>query len=78
MISIKCDQNFIDLQPPGKLIAYGKDSPYGVHALVIAGYTKNEFILRNSWGPAWGDKGFGFASTDWMNTALQEAYGVAI
>lgn len=32
--------------------------PNGGHAMTIVGYTKNAFIIRNSWGPSWGDKGY--------------------
>ena len=30
---------------------------YG-HAMLIVGYNKDGFIVRNSWGPAWGDQGY--------------------
>lgn len=30
----------------------------GGHAVVVCGYTKDHWILRNSWGPKWGDKGY--------------------
>lgn len=32
----------------------------GGHAVLIVGYdkTKNHYIVRNSWGPNWGDKGY--------------------
>jgi C1A family cysteine protease len=28
------------------------------HAVVVVGYTSNSFIVRNSWGPFWGEKGY--------------------
>jgi C1A family cysteine protease len=31
---------------------------YGGHAMAIVGYTKDSFIIRNSWGDSWGDKGY--------------------
>ena len=30
----------------------------GGHAVVVCGYTKDHWIIRNSWGNAWGDKGY--------------------
>lgn len=38
----------------------------GGHAISIIGYddTKQAFIIRNSWGEEWGEKGFGYVSYD--------------
>jgi C1A family cysteine protease len=30
----------------------------GGHAITCVGYTRDHFIIRNSWGPNWGDKGY--------------------
>ena len=30
----------------------------GGHAVCVCGYTKTHWIVRNSWGPNWGDKGY--------------------
>ena len=42
------------------------DAMLGGHATLIVGYTSNSFIVRNSWGEAWGDKGYTyFPFSDW-------------
>ena len=37
-----------------------KDESLGGHAVLVCGYNDEtqEFIVRNSWGPDWGDKGY--------------------
>ena len=41
---------------------------YGGHAVVVVGYTKNAFILRNSWGYNWGKKGYTYYPfSEWGN-----------
>lgn len=34
------------------------DEMEGGHAVTIVGYNKDGFIIRNSWGTTWGDKGY--------------------
>ena len=42
------------------------DTSLGGHAVTVVGYTKDAFILRNSWGKNWGDKGYCYYPfTDW-------------
>jgi hypothetical protein len=39
----------------------------GGHAFVLAGYTREGFIVQNSWGPRWGTGGFALVSyEDWL------------
>jgi len=51
---------------------------YGGHAVSIVGYTKDYFIIRNSWGPSWGDNGFAYGSDEYIKNAFSEGYGVII
>ena len=46
----------------------GSDSMVGGHAVVACGYddNKSHFIVRNSWGPEWGDKGYFYLSYDYL------------
>lgn len=61
----------------GKLEVY-QPGLGGGHAVTIVGYTPTAFIVRNSWGTAWGDKGFAYASTDYTAAAFTEAYGISV
>ena len=59
----------------GHLDVYQPDTVRGGHAVCIVGYTQNYFIVRNSWGTQWGDKGFAYASNQYTAEAFKEAYG---
>ncbi|NOQ24131.1 MAG: hypothetical protein GQ564_02115 [Bacteroidales bacterium] len=51
---------------------------YGGHAIAIVGYTKDRFIIRNSWGEDWGDNGYAYASNNYAEDAFTESYGISI
>jgi len=65
-------------QTGGKLQTYDRASAAGGHAVAIVGYTPDAFIVRNSWGEYWGDKGFAHASYAYAMGAFTEAYGVLV
>ena len=46
----------------------------GGHAVTIVGYTKEGFIIRNSWGTSWGDKGHVLCPYDEFSTNCFEAW----
>lgn len=64
----------------GKLDVFKPNTVRGGHAIAVVGYrTDGRFILRNSWGTGWGDKGFGYASPDYIADAFyDESYGVTV
>lgn len=64
----------------GLLDAFQPNTVRGGHAVCIVGYRDDgRFIVRNSWGTAWGDKGFGYASEAYIAAAFYpESYGITV
>jgi Papain family cysteine protease len=62
----------------GVLDEYKASTARGGHAVAIVGYRPGEFIVRNSWGTGWGDRGFAYASDSYAENAFTEAYGVSV
>jgi C1A family cysteine protease len=76
--ALNCDSAWYNIGRSGQLETYGKASPEDGHAISIVGYTKDHFIIRNSWGKSWGDKGFAYASNEYVQAAISEAYGIMV
>jgi hypothetical protein len=48
-----------------------EEFPRGGHAFVILGYTRDGFIIQNSWGKSWGVGGFAVLSyNDWLENGM--------
>ncbi|NTV25545.1 MAG: C1 family peptidase [Chlorobiaceae bacterium] len=64
----------------GNLDAFKPGTTRGGHAIAIVGYTPDKrFIVRNSWGTGWGDKGFGYATEAYIKGAFfNESYGITV
>jgi C1A family cysteine protease len=62
----------------GNLDIYQPSTARGGHCVALVGYTPDRFIVRNSWGTAWGNGGFAFASFQYAQAAFTEAYGVTL
>lgn len=64
----------------GKLDKFQPGTERGGHAISVVGYRADgRFIIRNSWGTAWGDKGFAYASPAYIAGAFfNESYGVTV
>jgi hypothetical protein len=47
-----------------------KDESLGGHAYILVGYNRIGFLVQNSWGTDWGDKGFAtLPYDDWLDSA---------
>jgi C1A family cysteine protease len=64
----------------GNLDTFFPNTVRGGHAVAIVGYTATgRFIVRNSWGAAWGDRGFAYALPAYIQSGFfGESYGVTI
>ena len=64
----------------GRVDTFRPDTVRGGHAICVVGYrTDGRFIVRNSWGTAWGDQGFGYLHPDYIQSAFyNESYGVTL
>jgi len=78
MFRLNVDSSWMNIGSDGNLKEYKSDEVYGGHAVVIVGYTKDYFIVRNSWGNLWGAKGFALASNSYTIEAFTEGYGIVV
>jgi len=72
------DATWMNVGNNGVLDKYKANQTYGGHAVAIVGYNAKQFIIRNSWGPGWGDHGYAYASPQYALAAFSEAYGVVV
>jgi C1A family cysteine protease len=75
---LDCDDSWFYVNRDGLMNKYIKNKYESGHAMSIVGYTPTHFIIRNSWGHGWGDKGFAYASYDYAQKAFKEAYGIVV
>jgi hypothetical protein len=64
----------------GEITDFQSETVRGGHAVCIVGYREDgRFIVRNSWGTTWGDKGFGYLDPAYVTAAFfDESYGVTV
>jgi len=64
----------------GRLDRYRPSTVEGGHAVCVVGYRRDgRFIVRNSWGTGFGDRGFAYPTEAWVKAAfLKDSYGVTV
>ena len=64
----------------GNIDTFMPNTVRGGHAIAVVGYlASGRFIVRNSWGTAWGDKGFGYVTPAYIAAGFfDESYGVTL
>lgn len=76
---LNCDRAWMNASRANPhLRVYPTGPTYGGHAVALVAYTSRYFIVRNSWGTTWGDRGFAYAWDAYAGRAFTEAYGVVL
>lgn len=72
------DDNFASYRSAEPLDAFSAQTATGGHAVAIVGYRADgTFIVRNSWGTDWGDEGFAYVTSEYVEQAFfPESYGI--
>jgi len=73
-VAIEADQDIFQLYNSG-VIGSGCGANLD-HAVLAVGYDKGFFIVKNSWGPSWGEQGYVFLSDDARMNNGQGACGI--
>jgi len=68
LVAVLVCSNFLDIKPPDYFIPLPSGRILGGHAVALVGYSdaRQAFLLRNSWGEGWGDKGYGWLPYSWV------------
>lgn len=65
IVGVKAYGNHFQLPGAGGFINdCPTDFEYVDHVVLLVGYTKTHWIIKNSWGTIWGDEGYGYIPFD--------------
>ncbi|MGQ9697168.1 MAG: C1 family peptidase [Armatimonadota bacterium] len=70
-------ENFIGVRPPAYIIPKPEGRMLGGHAVALVGYDdkRQAFLLRNTWGEKWGDKGYAWLPYSWTTDCWYDPVG---
>lgn len=83
ILIIRLSLAFYSLKPSGIMdhTLFVDQNMLGLHAVVAVGYGNmngvNYFLLRNSWGPAWGASGYGWFGDDYLQPRILSSTSLA-
>jgi C1A family cysteine protease len=71
------DNSWLDVGTDGVIPDVDGGEELGGHAVIVVGYDDNKkrFKFKNSWGKAWGAKGFAYFSYQYAETKIWQAMG---
>lgn len=77
VITVPINKAWQGVSTDGIIPDESKGPAIGGHALLVVGYDddKQLFKFKNSWGKAWGEKGFGYFSYKYANKKMWSAIG---
>ncbi|UCH95466.1 MAG: C1 family peptidase [Candidatus Aminicenantes bacterium] len=77
VVTVPIDETWQSVGADGIIPDEGEDPTIGGHALLVVGYDDDRqlFRFKNSWGKAWGDKGFGYFSYKYAEKTMWSAIG---
>ena len=81
LVGLSVDQTWDNATSTGGNIdVFVPNTVRGGHAVAVVGYTSTgRFIVRNSWGTGWGDRGFGYVSPAYIAAGFfNESYGITV
>lgn len=77
VVTVPIDEKWLSVGTDGAIPDESKTGALGGHAILVVGYDDRtqRFKFKNSWGKAWGNKGFGYFSYKYAEENMWTAMG---